>query len=185
MVLKVLNFLDMVISEINKNLAFIGISLGVILAFANVFMRYAFDTSWTWAGELTNYLFIWAAFFGAAHGFREGVHIGITILVEKMPIVVAKIVMLIATFISLVYLLFIAYHGADLIILDMELGEMSVDLNIPTWISYMVIPVAFFTASIQVLRELVLLFNMSAKEAYDSIGHNTTQEIRQTQGELS
>ena len=68
---KFFQIIDIIVSTINQTMAVLGLSLGVLLAFINVILRYAFDMSLTWAAELTNYLFIWAALFGAAYGFKH------------------------------------------------------------------------------------------------------------------
>ena len=70
---KYFEILDLGVMTLNKNIAVAGISLGVLLAFTNVVLRYFFEMSITWAGELTNYLFMWSALFGAAYGFKKGV----------------------------------------------------------------------------------------------------------------
>jgi len=51
-----IKFIDKLIGFINKNIAVIGITGGVVLAFVNVVARYIFNSSLTWAAELTNYL---------------------------------------------------------------------------------------------------------------------------------
>ena len=76
---KFFEILDVGIASVNKTVAVLGIAAGTLLAFINVVMRYCFNTGWSWAGELTNYLFIWSAFFAAAYGFRKGIHISVTI----------------------------------------------------------------------------------------------------------
>jgi len=80
MLKKLFNIIDVIVASINQTMAVAGLTLGVLLAFINVVLRYAFDMSLTWAGELTNYFFIWSALFGAAYGFKKGVHISVTLL---------------------------------------------------------------------------------------------------------
>ena len=77
-----INALDILIVSLNKTIAVLGLASGTLLAFANVVARYFFDKSWSWASELSNYLFIWSAFFGAACGFNNGIHVSETVLVE-------------------------------------------------------------------------------------------------------
>lgn len=91
---KYFTILDLGVMAINKNIAVFGITLGVLLAFANVVLRYFFEMSITWAGELTNYLFMWSALFGAAYGFKKGVHISVTMLLEMLPSIMAKIILM-------------------------------------------------------------------------------------------
>src|SRR6202047_4707679 len=39
----------------------------------------------TWAQELCIYMFIWVAKFGAAYGVRTGIHVGVDVLVNRVP----------------------------------------------------------------------------------------------------
>ena len=104
---KFFEILDVGIASVNKTVAVLGIAAGTLLAFVNVVMRYCFNTGWSWAGELTNYLFIWSAFFAAAYGFRKGIHISVTILIERFPAPIAKAYLIFANIITTVFLMFI------------------------------------------------------------------------------
>lgn len=152
---KFFSILDLLVATINKNVAVVGIILGVTLAFANVLLRYLFNASITWAGELTNYLFIWSALFGAAYGFKTGIHISVTILLHAFPKPMAKWILVFSHFISFCYLAFSAYLGYQLVLLMMELEEMSVDLNIPMWIPQLVLPLAFGGAAYRAFEKVL------------------------------
>ena len=82
---KFFEIIDIIVGTINQTMAVVGLSLGVLLAFINVILRYGFDMSLTWAGELTNYFFIWSALFGAAYGFKQGAHISVSLVIERFP----------------------------------------------------------------------------------------------------
>ncbi len=144
---KFFHILDIGVATINRNIAVFGVAAGVLLAFTNAVLRYVFGTSLTWAGELTNYLFIWAALFGAAYGFKKGIHIQVTILLAKFPPKIAKGFMILAHTITFAYLGFMSYLGISLVEVIMEMEEISIDLNIPMWIPNLVIPVAFAAAA--------------------------------------
>lgn len=139
--------LDIGIASVNKTIAVIGIAAGTLLAFVNVIMRYAFNTSWSWAGELTNYLFIWSAFFAAAYGFKKGIHISVAILVERFPAPIAKAYMVFASAFTTVFLMFIVVYSIDYLYLVYDLSFMSVDLGVPQWIPMLALPIAFLGAS--------------------------------------
>ena len=168
---KFFDILDLAIVLINKNMAVLGLTLGVLLAFVNVVLRYAFDMSLTWAGELTNYCFIWSALFAAAYGFKKGVHISVTILLNLFPPIVAKSLLIFANLISVAYLLIISYFGYELIVMLMEFGEMSVDLNIPTWIPHLVIPIAFLFAGYRAAEKVYELSMMDTKDVLKNTEH--------------
>lgn len=172
---KYFEILDLGVMTLNKNIAVFGISLGVILAFANVVLRYFFEMSITWAGELTNYLFMWSALFGAAYGFKKGVHISVTMLLEKLPPFLAKAILMCAHAFSAAYLLLMSYLGYELIIMLVDFGEMSIDLKIPMWIPHLVLPLAFFGAAFRAGEKV---FEVSAMDARNVVVNHELEAIK-------
>ncbi|MGP1450403.1 MAG: TRAP transporter small permease [Wolinella sp.] len=174
---KFFQILDLGIAAMNKNIAVIGIATGVILAFINVVLRYFFDSGLTWAGEATNYLFVWSALFGAAYGFKKGIHIAVTLLIEQFPPLIAKGYLILANIISLVFLLFIAYFGLQYVFLVKEMNYMSIDLGIPQWIPILALPIAFLGASYRAGEKIYEISQQSAdmviKSAADEIIHDS------------
>jgi C4-dicarboxylate transporter DctQ subunit len=150
-----LNIIDKIIGLINQSIAAIGISAGVALAFGNVVVRYVFDGSLTWAAELTTYLFLWSTFFGAAYCFKEDAHISIDILLQKVKPKTAKFLMILSYIITFVFLSAVSYYGYEYLQLVIELEETSVDLEMPMWIIYLVVPVSFLFSSYIVLTKIV------------------------------
>ena len=176
------NILDKVIGFINKNIAAVGISGGVALAFINVVARYAFDSSLTWASELTIYIFLWSTFFGAAYCFKQDAHISVTLLLERFEPSTAKVLMLASHLITFVFLFAVAYFGVEYVLFVHELEEMSVDLDIPMWIVFLVIPISFFFASYRVGEKIVEIIKTPADKV---IGKSEAEMILQqmTEGE--
>ena len=146
--------IDKVISYISEPIAAIGIFSGVLLAFINVIGRYVFNKSFTWASELTMYFFLWSIFFGTVYCFKKDAHISINILLEKVPKKISKVLMIISSFISIIFLLAVAYYGFKYIQLVIEIDEKSVDLDIPMWIPYLVIPISFTFSGYRVIEKL-------------------------------
>ncbi len=161
---KFFEIIDIIVSTINQTMAVVGLSLGVLLAFINVILRYAFDMSLTWAAELTNYLFIWAALFGAAYGFKQGAHISVSLVIEKFPPAVTKGFLIFSNFISIAYLSLISYFGYELVILLVDFGEMSIDLNIPLWIPHLVLPLAFALAAYRAAEKLYEVYKTDVND---------------------
>ena len=157
-------YLGMVIGFINQSIAAIGIAGGVALAFYNVVARYVFGTSLTWAGELTMYLFLWSAFFGAAYCFKEDAHISVTVLLDRVPPKVAKAFMLLSHTVTLIFLLAVSWYGYEYLQLVIELDERSIDLDIPMWIPYLVIPVSFAFAGYRVAEKIIDIIKTPAQE---------------------
>lgn len=162
--IKFFNLLSDTIGVINRAIAMFGITAGVTLAFANVVARYVFDYSLTWAAELTVYLFLWGMFFGAAYCFKIDGHISIGLLVENVSKKWAKVLMLITRLVTFTYLSIVAYYGYQYLLFVIELDEMSIDLEIPMWIPYLVIPVSFAFGAYRVGEHIIKLLNTPAEE---------------------
>ena len=58
----------------------------VVVISAQVFMRYVLNSSLDWADEISRLAFVSAVFMAIPLGLREGAHIGISILVQYLPI---------------------------------------------------------------------------------------------------
>lgn len=125
---RVFRILDSVIAGINKNIAVFGLVAGVLIVAINVFTRFLATFfsdihSLTWGEEVSTYCFIWSALFGAAYGFRKGVHISVMILVERFPPALAKTCVIVSYILSACFLAFMAYAGYLVCVsLTMSLG---------------------------------------------------------------
>ncbi len=150
-----MNFLVKIVVEISKFIAATTIAAGVALAFINVVARYIFESSLTWASELTIYLFLWSTFFGAVYCFKKDAHINIDLLLLKLSPKKAKILVLISLLVTLIYLLAIAYYGYEYVMLYIELEEISIDLEIPLWIPYSAVPISFAFSAIVILQKII------------------------------
>jgi len=161
---RLFKIMDVIVGTINQTIAVYGMILGVTLAFVNVVLRYCFSVSLPWAGELTQYLFIWSALFGAAYGFRQGAHISVTLLIEKFSPALRKTCLIFANLLSIAYLLGISYYGFQLILMLMDFGEINVDLQVPLWIPQLVVPIAFLLAAYRVAEKLYELYKTDAEK---------------------
>jgi C4-dicarboxylate transporter DctM subunit len=99
----------------------------------------ALDVSW--AQELCIYMFIWMAKFGAAYGVRTGIHVGVDLLVNKVPPRSRKQVVLFSLFCGAFFTGMIAAFGGSFVAEMFKTGQQSNDLEAPMWIVYLAIPV--------------------------------------------
>jgi TRAP-type C4-dicarboxylate transport system permease small subunit len=63
----------------------LGAAAMVAVVSAQVVMRYVFNGSFDWADEVSRIAFVWTTFLAIPLGIREGAHVGITLLVDKLP----------------------------------------------------------------------------------------------------
>ena len=62
-----------------------ALAVMVLLVFGNVVMRYGFNSGITISEEVSRWLFIWGTFLGALVALREHGHLGVDMLVSRLP----------------------------------------------------------------------------------------------------
>lgn len=63
----------------------------VVMVLGNVVLRYGFNSGITVSEELSRFLFVWLVFLGAITGMRENAHLGVDMLVRKLPVFGRKV----------------------------------------------------------------------------------------------
>jgi TRAP-type C4-dicarboxylate transport system permease small subunit len=63
-----------------------ALAMMVVLVFANVVLRYVFNSGITLSEELSRWLFVWLTFMGAIVAMHEGAHLGTDMLVSRMSV---------------------------------------------------------------------------------------------------
>lgn len=78
------NILDVIFRSLE---AVIGLMLAlmVVLVFGNVVLRYGFNSGIAVSEELSRWLFIWGTFLGAIVALREHAHLGVDMVVARLP----------------------------------------------------------------------------------------------------
>jgi len=67
-----------------------AVTVMVVVVSAQVGLRYGFNRSIDWADEVGRLAFVWAIFLAIPLGVRQGAHIGIDLVIDKMPLVVGR-----------------------------------------------------------------------------------------------
>src|SRR5579863_3236774 len=96
--------------------------------------------SFTWAQELCVYMFIWVAKFGAAYGVRTGIHVGVDVLVKRLPPGPRRGVIVFALLSGALFTGVIGTLGARLVWAIAQTDQVSADMEVPMWLVYLAIP---------------------------------------------
>ncbi|MBF0381201.1 MAG: TRAP transporter small permease [Magnetococcales bacterium] len=167
--------LDRIIDTSEKIIITVGLASATLLLFANVVARYAFDSGFTWVLEAVQYLFAWVVLVGAAYGTKEGVHLGIDIMVEKFSPENQRRITLLALACSLGFVVTVLILSIRYTIKIYEWGDLSLDLQIPQWIPYLAIPFGLTLMTYHMVHVGIKLWKgeitrIHKKEADDYVG---------------
>lgn len=147
-----------------------------LVTFAAVAMRYTTGSGISWAQELTIYLFIWMAKFGAAYGVRTGIHIGVDFVVNSASPANRRRLIITALSLGAIFTGVIAFFGARWVLFIHGTGQESPDLEMPMWIIYLAIP---FGSGLMCYRFLQVMFNFIRS------GHIPTHSQTHSENEMN
>jgi len=106
----------------------------------------------TWAQELCIFMFIWMAKFGAAYGVRTGIHVGVDVLVTKLKPAQRRAVVLFSLFCGALFTGVVGTMGAAFVYGLMGTGQITPDLEWPSWIVYLCIPLGSYLMCFRFLQ---------------------------------
>ena len=112
----------------------------------------------SWAQELTIYLFVWMAKFGAAYGVRTGIHVGVDVLINRLNTPLKKKFILFGLLAGASFTGIIAALGADFVFELSGTSSTSEVLELPIWIVYLAIPLG---SSLMCFRFLQVSWNFA------------------------
>ncbi|OWY37722.1 C4-dicarboxylate ABC transporter permease [Xenophilus sp. AP218F] len=94
----------------------------------------------SWAQELTIYLFVWMAKFGAAYGVRTGIHVGVDVLINRLPDKTRARFIVFGLLAGALFTGAVAVMGGDFVWNIAHTDQTSPDLEAPMWLVYLAIP---------------------------------------------
>ncbi|ACL60772.1 TRAP transporter small permease [Methylobacterium nodulans] len=106
----------------------------------------------SWAQELCIYMFVWMAKFGAAYGVRTGIHVGVDVLVNRLDPAIRNKVILFGLLCGALFTAIIGTMGAKFVLGLVDTDQTSPDLEIPSWIVYLAIPLGSYLMCFRFLQ---------------------------------
>jgi TRAP-type C4-dicarboxylate transport system permease small subunit len=100
--------------NIDEYLGMILMAFIVLLACANVFMRYVIGAPWGWVEEVTIFAFVWLTMFGAAAVINAEGHCAIDVIARKLPPKGRRVLDIIVHLTNVVTLVFLIWYGFEL-----------------------------------------------------------------------
>ena len=146
--------INRIIYVFEKWMAIILMAFAVTLSFIQVILRYFFNSGFAWVPEIVVFSFITLTLVGASTGVRNGVHIGVDVIVKLFP---AKFQMVSGIFSNVCgagLYLFMSYLTYKFVMYFREMGQVSIITEIPIWMMISYMPVAFFLMAFHYLEFL-------------------------------
>ena len=119
-----------VFSNLEEIISAIFIIIMTVLVLINVFTRKVLNSPITWSDEVATACFVWAVFIGSAAAYKHGQHLGIDLLVKRLPDKKKKVVTLIVDLVMMVILSVIVY--LSLVYLKTSYSKVTPVLKIST-----------------------------------------------------
>ena len=140
---------------------------GLCLILYGVMMRYVFNSPKSWVEEITNYTIIWGALFGVSIALRDGHHIQVDMLYDRLPKKVQRWVRVFSDLMGVLFCLFYTYYGYVLVDKRLESGMISLDVGIPMWLVYLILPISGIMFLMRFLERLVNSLRGKEEEKHD------------------
>lgn len=152
-----------------------------IVTFIGVVARYVFSYSFSWAFELTTFLFGGVIFVGISYGIRVGAHIGVDVVVNLLPKTLARWVSILAIILCLVYSVIVFIGSWRYVERMYMIGIYAQDVPIQMWIPRVVLPLGFGLMFLRFSQVLIGLLRgdevtILGDEASDALQHADMHE---------
>ena len=138
-----------------------------LIVFTLVLLRYVFSMSLFGGAEFITVLFIYASAFGAAILFRERKHIRISFFIEKLPVSLRKVVIVLSYVLNMIFHIFLIYFALEWI---QSTGEYrTAILGIPHGLMQHSITVYASIVIVYIVRNIILIVSNKQNVLEESV----------------
>ncbi|WCN37288.1 TRAP transporter small permease [Aneurinibacillus uraniidurans] len=131
------------------------LSVGIALIFYGVIMRYVFNEPKAWVEEVVNYTIVWGALLGVPIALRGNHHIQVDMLYDKLPPAGKRLLDIFSSAMGVLFCIFFTYYGYLLVAKRYTSGMVSMDVGIPMWLVYLILPISGVMFLLRFIERLV------------------------------
>lgn len=130
-----------VLEKVEESVAAFFFVTGSLIAIYGVFMRYIFNSPASWTTEIFEMFMVIAIFIGFGMALKDDRHIVVDLLYDKMPPVVKRIFNIISNVLGAFFSIFLTIMGMQMVSIARIQGGATVDVGIPIWVTYLIMPI--------------------------------------------
>ena len=97
-------------------------------------------------------MFVWMAKFGAAYGVRTGIHVGVDVIVNQLEPAAPQPVILFGLLCGALFTFIVGTMGAKFVIGLIGTDQVSPDLELPSWIVFLCVPLGSYLMCFRFLQ---------------------------------
>ncbi len=137
---------------------FLSLWLMIMLVFGTlqVILRNVFDSGMDWSDMMVRSLVLWVGFTGASLATRRERHINIEVISRLITAHgFSRFRLIYVRIASLIISIMLLKSSITYTILESE-NQMTAFLGVPTWVVFIIVPIALLFMSIRILASLIL-----------------------------
>ena len=150
--MKTVRWLD---EHLEEYMVVILTSIMTILLFLQVLFRFVLNLPLAWVEEISLYSMVWLCYFGCSLAIRKREHLKMEIITNFLRPKAKKVFDLISLVLFFAFAVFVLYHVTLLTADILQRGQVTAVLEIPKWIPYAGVPVAFLLMLIRMIQDFV------------------------------
>lgn len=128
------------------------------VVFLGVFFRYILKAPLPWSEELARYLMVWGASLGSFVAFREGSHVGVTFIMDRLHGTSGIFLKKLSQIILIIFVAIVVKEGFSLVF--KLKGQTSPAMEIPMGLAYLAIPIGFLL----ILLEALMMISIKGEQ---------------------
>ena len=150
--MKTVRWLD---EHLEEYMVVILTSIMTILLFLQVLFRFVLNLPLAWVEEISLYSMVWLCYFGCSLAIKKREHLKMEIVTNFLRPKAKKVFDLISLVLFFAFAVFVLYHVTLLTADILQRGQVTAVLEIPKWIPYAGVPVAFLLMLIRMIQDFV------------------------------
>lgn len=171
---RMLDKLDSALSGV-ETLAVAALSIAALmLGTAQVVLRYAFNTGFTWSEAIFVLLTVAAMLLAGSRAVRDDGHVRVDLLPQVLPRPARTALRLLRYAVSLALCGFLAWAGVKYVLFTRSMGIVSPASELPVWVTYLLVPLAMGLFALRYV--MLLLREAGGEETGRRDGHDAVRE---------